>query len=154
MPKYFSIVFLLILSMYYTAECSGQKYNNNWVFGIEAGIDFNTNPPTKRLNDSIQSPEGCTTISDPNTGELLFYSDGDTIYNRNHQVMPNGIGLGGHYSTTQGVLAVPDPGNLNKYYLFLTHRTLNLLDLLSEQYEITLVKDLEIAPFALTVELQ
>jgi hypothetical protein len=41
---------------------------------------------------AISYQEGCATISN-SSGQLLFYTDGITVYNRNHQVMPNGTGL-------------------------------------------------------------
>ncbi|MCF6295552.1 MAG: T9SS type B sorting domain-containing protein, partial [Flavobacteriaceae bacterium] len=59
----------------------------------------------------------CSTISDAN-GNLLFYSDGTTVWNRNHQVMPNGNGLFGDSSSTQSALVVPKPDDPNIYYIF------------------------------------
>lgn len=61
--------------------------------------------------------EGCASMSDEN-GNLLFYSNGERIWNRNHTVMPNGAGLNGDNSSTQGVVAVPRPGSTSEYYLF------------------------------------
>jgi hypothetical protein len=47
----------------------------------------------------------------------LFYTDGVNIWNRDHQVMPNGSGLTGDYSTSQ-IVIVPKPGIPNLYYVF------------------------------------
>ncbi|MFT3908740.1 MAG: hypothetical protein QM737_04895 [Ferruginibacter sp.] len=90
---------------------------NIWYFGERAGLDFNTNPPTATSNSAMVQQEGCATICD-NTGHLLFYSDGTSVWNRNHQVMPNGNGLRGGFSASQSVLVVPSPGNNNVYYIF------------------------------------
>ncbi|MBW7846334.1 MAG: hypothetical protein H3C45_12015, partial [Bacteroidia bacterium] len=56
-------------------------------------------------------------------GNLLFYTDGDTIWDKNHQPMPNGIGLMGcplYGSSAQAALIVPQPGHDSLYYIFTT----------------------------------
>ncbi len=65
----------------------------------------------------LNTIEGCSSISDYN-GNLLFYTDGITIWNRNHQPMPNGTGLGGHTSSTQSGIIVPSPASPDIYYVF------------------------------------
>ena len=72
-----------------TVSCAQQ--GNNWYFGAYAGLTFNTNPPTALTNGSLLSEEGCATMSDAQ-GNLLFYTDGQTVYNKNHLAMPNGTG--------------------------------------------------------------
>lgn len=57
-------------------------------------------------------------MSDPATGELLFYTDGVNVWNRFHDVMPNGTGLMGDPSSSQSALIIPAPGRPNVYYLF------------------------------------
>ncbi|MBK9400835.1 MAG: hypothetical protein IPN36_08210 [Bacteroidetes bacterium] len=49
---------------------------------------------------------------------ILLYTDELTVWNRNHQSMPNGSGLAGCYSSTQGCLLAPKPGSTTLYYLF------------------------------------
>jgi hypothetical protein len=63
------------------------------------------------------APEGSSSICDAN-GQLLFYSNGETIYNRNHNIMLNGDKLSGNISSVQSCLIVPVPGNDSIYYLF------------------------------------
>ncbi len=89
---------------------------NNWYFGFNSGITFSTDPPTFVSGGQINTYEGCSGISD-NAGNLLFYSDGIKVWDRNHNQMPNGYGLLGHQSTTQ-VLIVPKPGSNAQYYIF------------------------------------
>jgi len=67
---------------------SFSQQGNNWYFGQYAGVTFNTNPPSALTNGSLITDESSTAISDRN-GNLLFYIDGITVYNRNHTVMPN-----------------------------------------------------------------
>ncbi len=67
----------------------------------------------------MDTKEGCATICDKN-GNLLFYTNGITVYNRNHQVMLNGTGLASHISALQSSIIVPWPGNPTLYYIFTT----------------------------------
>lgn len=57
-------------------------------------------------------------MSSPTTGELLFYTDGVTVWNRFHEVMPNGTGLMGDPTTSQSALIIPAPGRPSVFYLF------------------------------------
>ncbi|MES2732708.1 MAG: gliding motility-associated C-terminal domain-containing protein [Bacteroidota bacterium] len=112
---------LLFIGMCLLANIAlAQKQANHWYFGRRAGINFNTGNPVARTGGSINTREGCATIADANTGDLLFYTDGVKIYNKNDQLMPNGFGLTGNYSSTQSALIVPNPGNADRYYVFTT----------------------------------
>ena len=94
-----------------------QKESANWYFGELAGLSFNTNNPVPLLNGKLITSEGCATISDPN-GNLLFYTDGVTIWDRRHEVMLNGQGLLGHSSSTESALIIPKPGSKSRFYVF------------------------------------
>jgi gliding motility-associated-like protein len=63
--------------------------------------------------------EGCATISDA-SGQLLFYTDGSFVYNKNHQIMQNGSGLMGHPSSSNSSIIVQQPGSDSLYYIFTT----------------------------------
>ena len=89
----------------------------NWYFGSNAGITFNSGVPVALTNGALLTTEGVATISD-NSGNLLFYTDGVTVYNRNHLVMTNGTGLFGDASSTQSAIIVQKPGSTNIYYIF------------------------------------
>lgn len=90
---------------------------NIWYFGENAGLDFNSGSPVALTNGQINTIEGCAVLSN-NLGQLLFYTDGITVYNKNHQVMLNGSSLMGHPSSTQSATIVPMPGNNNLFYVF------------------------------------
>lgn len=94
---------------------------NIWYFGENAGLDFNSGSPVPLLNSQMNTLEGCAVLSN-NLGQLLFYTNGITVWNRNHQVMLNGTGLLGHDSTTQSATIVPKPGNPNLFYVFAIDR--------------------------------
>lgn len=51
-------------------------------------------------------------------GQLMFYTNGMTVWNRNHQVMPGGSGLLGHTDATQSCIIVPKPSTRDRYYIF------------------------------------
>lgn len=90
-----------------------------WYFGNKAGLDFNSGVPVTLTDGELNTIEGCATISDAN-GDLLFYTDGITVWNKDHQPMPNGTGLGGHPSSTQSGIIVPWPSNPDLHYIFTT----------------------------------
>ncbi len=103
---------------YYNQQENFVKANSIWVFGSNAGVDFNTASPAG-IKTKIFVGEGSASVADPETGQLLFYSDGRKCWNRNDQVMPNGDSiLGNKGSTTQGVCIVPVIDSPGKYYLF------------------------------------
>lgn len=93
------------------------QQGNIWYFGAYAGVNFNTNPPSNLNGSAINTLEGTSVVCDEN-GDLLFYTDGRTLYNRIHEPMLNGDNLKGHKSTYQSSVIVPKPGDKNIYYLF------------------------------------
>lgn len=97
-----------------------QKEANVWYFGRKAGIDFNSGTPVALTDGQLNTREGCASVANRATGELLFYTDGVKVYNRNHLVMPNGSGLFGSTTSTQSAIIVPIPGTTNRYYIFTT----------------------------------
>jgi len=94
-----------------------QNEGNIWYFGANAGLDFNAGAPVALTDGQLFTSEGCASISDAN-GDLLFYTDGMVVYNKNHQLMPNGSGLLGHSSSTQSAIIVKKPGSTTIYYIF------------------------------------
>lgn len=113
-------ILLLLCLLPISTIVNGQfmKFNSNiWYFGGNAGLNFNSGYPVALSNGAINTIEGCATICD-STGTILFYTDGTKIYNRLHQIMPNGSGLLGHVSATQSSIIVPHPGNSNQFYVF------------------------------------
>jgi gliding motility-associated-like protein len=97
-----------------------QLQNNNWVFGYGARVNFSGPIPVGSSNAAINSNESTASVSDPSTGQLLFYTDGLKVWDANNDVMPNGSNLlGGFYnSCTQGALIVPFPEDEQRFYLF------------------------------------
>ncbi len=95
-----------------------QQQAANWYFGENSGINFSPSGELTILdNGQLNTVEGCSSISDIN-GNLLFYTDGSTVFNRNHSLMQNGEFLLGHESSTQSAIVVPKPNDPNIYYIF------------------------------------
>jgi len=90
-----------------------------WYFGENAGLDFRSGTPVALEDGQLNTFEGCASISDFN-GDLLFYTDGINVWDKTHNIMPNGTGLLGHPSSTQSGIIVPKPGDSNTYYIFTT----------------------------------
>jgi len=101
-----------------TTSCNALSNNNSkhWYFGNQAAVVFESNGPVALTNSAMSQFEGVATMSDAN-GNLLFYTNGITIYNRNHQIMQNGSGLLSDSSNTQAAFVVPFPGNPNRYFV-------------------------------------
>lgn len=117
MNRYFLAFYLIAQTLF----SFGQNQNNQWRFGYSGGIDFNANPPNFINGSSIQTNEGSAAVADQNTGNLLFYTDGITVWNANNQIMQNGTGLlGGSValqSSTTAAVIVPKPESDHLYYI-------------------------------------
>lgn len=88
-----------------------------WLFGQNAGLNFDSGNPVSFSGSQLNTVEGCSSIADEN-GALLFYTDGITVWNSQHQQMTNGVNLGGNPSSSQSGLIVPNPNDPTIYYLF------------------------------------
>jgi len=113
----------LAILLLFCLHVFAQKEANNWYFGRKAGIHFLDDGSVQILTGSqMETNEGCSSMSDTN-GNLLFYTDGRTVWDRNHVIMPNGnyaagTGLLGDPSSTQSGIIVPKKGDPNIYYIF------------------------------------
>jgi len=95
----------------------GQKEASTWYFGDRAGLSFNDGIPIPLLDGQIESIEGCASIASSD-GNLLFYTNGETVWNRFHQIMPGGENIGGNSSSTQAALIIPQPNSDTIFYIF------------------------------------
>ncbi|MEZ5014705.1 MAG: T9SS type A sorting domain-containing protein [Chitinophagales bacterium] len=115
-----AILYIIIVS--FCCNAFSQSYDNNWVFGDSAGLNFSSGEPEPFVS-GIMTNEACASISDEN-GILLFYTNGEKVWNKYNQLMPNGenLDLGGVFepygsSLTQATLILPMNGT-NKFYIF------------------------------------
>ncbi len=95
----------------------GQKEAWNWYFGDHAGVEFSSGAPIAVTNGALNNYEGVASISD-SSGNLLFYTDGQQVFNGTHVQMPNGFGLLGNASATQSAIILKKPGCDSLYFIF------------------------------------
>ena len=118
----FGFIALCLFQLYAAAQQEG----NIWVFGSKAGLDFSSGSPVP-LSTGIDGWEGCASQCNA-AGQLLFYTEGRSIWNRNHAVMPNGRDLlplnpatgspASYVTTSQQAVIAPAPGYPGRYYVF------------------------------------
>lgn len=118
-PYFFLSAFVFGFSLLVNAQNPDKNRTNHWFFGQQAGLDFSTGTAVADTNGKMTVLEGSATMSDT-LGNLLFYTDGKTVWNAQHDTMKNGYGLGvGQFATPrQGALIVPLPGSNTVYYIF------------------------------------
>lgn len=92
-----------------------------WYFGNAAGLDFGTSgttttPITAACGSACLTTEGVTVATD-SRGDLLFWTDGRTVWNRDGDVMQNSTGLNGDASATQASAFFPLDKSLTKYVI-------------------------------------
>ncbi|MCH3885428.1 T9SS type B sorting domain-containing protein [Tenacibaculum aquimarinum] len=117
MKKLLPLIFLFL-----TFNLFAQQEANFWYFGRNAALDFSSGTPQPVSGSQLNTTEGCSSFSD-SSGNLLFYSDGTTVWDKNDDVMnfTNGTpasNLRGNSSSTQSGMIIPKPGSTTEYYLF------------------------------------
>lgn len=141
---------ILLCLVCFSTFCNAQKEDYIWLGGYDYDndtldtfsrvegyrFDFNKKPFTVE-NDIgfIYGIHGDNASISNKNGNLLFFTNGCAIYNRDYKIMPNGDSINAGiwfdkfwkhcsqgYPGAQDVLFLPDPGNNNGYYLF--HKTI------------------------------
>ncbi len=118
------------------AQSYQRKENNIWLSNQE-GLDFNSGVP-QPVSSSWQSfmhAKGSASVCDAQ-GHLLFYSDGNIVWDKNNNVMLNGWDVNSGNGNLEpgtfyiepvfgmssynfdGVVIMPMPGSSHKYYIF------------------------------------
>jgi hypothetical protein len=124
------IIIYFIFTYLFSSPSNAQiRRDAIWCFGDSVLIDFNQSPPLFDYCATRSRGSSCS-IAD-SAGNLLFYAHTGNlalwqtgydklaiVLNRNHQPMENGDSLIGELWYRE-MLIVPDPGNNQRYYLFL-----------------------------------
>ncbi len=118
-----SFSFLIVFA--FPLLLNAQSKGNTWCFGDSVNISFQSGSIINNLSCNLNTIESSASISD-DSGNLLFYCGGYTnatvgylkILNVNNQVILNGDSILGDGTVTNGLLILPLPGDINKYYLF------------------------------------
>jgi gliding motility-associated-like protein len=112
--RYYSLFFVFFFNFFVFSQSPA----GIWYFGEKAGINFNLGTAPVSITDGeMITYEGCATLCD-SYGNLLFYTDGIKVWNKNHVIMPNGNSLQGNSSSTQSAIIVPKPFENNLFYIF------------------------------------
>ncbi len=105
-----------------SSECECiPRYNNNWM--INNIVMLNHEPNTSNTNSNttiaplLLNNRDYSVASDAK-GDLLFFTDGVSIFDRNYTLMQNGAGLNGSTEALQNAIILPDPNSPNRYYVF------------------------------------
>src|SRR5690606_32532111 len=126
----------LLFSLTVCCANAAAQYENVWAFGQKGGgLDFNGGAPVPVSTNLGVYPgtafeafgESSASVCDA-PGQLLFYTEGVYVWDRNGNVMPNGQNLVPVFqpnltytptsSTSQGAVIVPMPEDSDKYYIF------------------------------------
>jgi hypothetical protein len=83
--------------------------------------EFNFNSPNPIYNQNCpagcSTPEGNSTMDDGN-GNVILQSNGNTIWDGNWNLLPNGDSIGRGLGASNGCLILTHPGNSNLFYVF------------------------------------
>lgn len=107
---------LLAVFLFTSSAVHAQPQHSNWYFGFGASMGF-AGGATSLGGGPLSTDEGCASISDA-AGQLLFFTNGEQVWDRELNVMPNGSGLAGHFSAAQSAVIVPFVNEPGLYYLF------------------------------------
>ena len=110
---------IYILFIFISGVVIAQNETNNWYFGNNAGLDFSNGEVAVHANGKMSTIAGCSSISDRD-GNLLFYTNGKKVWNKNHAIMEDGDNLPGEVENTQTSIIIPQPGDDTVYYIFST----------------------------------
>lgn len=113
MKRWF-LLYIAFLIFFLKGSC--QDYAATWYFGEHSGLIFGEDA-SSITNPSFIAEAGCAVISD-SSGNLLFYTNGREVWNKNHVQMQNGGSLKGSPQLNQNSIIVPHPGDKSLYYLF------------------------------------
>lgn len=108
---------IIVFCLFTSLSVIAQKEGNIWYFGKNLGLDFNNNPPTLLTDSQMNTYEGCSSIAD-NDGNILLYTDGVKLWNKNHEIIEDADDLHGHPSSTQSGIIVKKPKSNSIYFVF------------------------------------
>ena len=82
----------------------------HWVFGDGIHIEFvGGGAPSLGASTALSSIEATASICDPVSGALLFYTDGESVWDSGNNIVAANIGC--NTSSFQGAIIVPPAGS-------------------------------------------
>lgn len=114
--KLLKLIFLVLFTLLYSNTFSQTNQASNWIFGNNVYIKFGGSnieefPGGSSIpgGSSFNTYEGCAVLSN-NEGELLYYTDGQFLYNSSSAKVypPAGTDpMNGNSTTTQSAIIIP-----------------------------------------------
>lgn len=133
MKQHFTVILVLLQMAMLHAQ---NRHENNWVFGFEnlGGNLLNFESDSVHIEainmTDANTYEALACMSDKE-GNLLFYTNNCSVFNKNHKLMENGEGLNPGVIQTywcsinpfanpynQSAIVIPKPGNDSNYLIF------------------------------------
>jgi hypothetical protein len=116
---HYILLMLLVLGSCIMSHAQQDAY---WHFGDSVVLKWDTLGPTVMPQSAMDAWEPSASISD-SAGNLLFYTNGNRIWNRNNVPMPNGDSVitgpvDPFFTVTSGVLILPYPDQPDWYVVF------------------------------------
>jgi gliding motility-associated-like protein len=137
--KFIYIVFSCICFIPAFLGAQGYEYNNwhdskqyfSWNWQYDKNIDlwrfsltlYITPRDTIRNIDTFKDPAGFRTLASisDTTGKLLFYTDGDSVFNENGYSVTSGWLSNVNYNSVNSAIFIRKPGQFRYYYLIQEH---------------------------------
>lgn len=117
----FALLLGLLVSTAVIAPKAQAQFAQDWRFGFSARMILSP-APSGATGSVLFSEDGSACVTAP-SGQMLFYTAGDSVFNRQNVSMVNGRGLMGFRGVTQSSLIVPYPNRNGRYLLFTLART-------------------------------
>ncbi len=114
--KYFYYFWLLIFILNNYSIIAQSKRANKFYYPYGYFQSFQGDSLIIENQSRFSGCEATAAICDTN-GNLLLYTNNETIWNSNHQIIVNGYNFRSCRFFTQGALFVPFSSNTNKYYI-------------------------------------
>ena len=93
------------------------KHADAWLFGEKAGISFKSGVAQNIATNAMDTKRATATYADEN-GDLLLYSNGQKVWNKNGQVIQGADNLIDDDDPFYSGLIVPIPENPDQFYVF------------------------------------
>jgi gliding motility-associated-like protein len=111
---------ITVLLFFICGNLFSQRQNDNWYFATNTAINFPAGGSPVEVDNAsriTQPPSVSISVSDSKTGQLLFYSDGLTVWDKSNNIMSNGASIFAP-NVCDYVIYSPNPANTSQYYVF------------------------------------
>ncbi len=109
--------YFLLLPFFFTCFSifAQDKSWDNWYFGRQLGMSFDGGNRTIETDSEFSTIYGPASFSDPQTGQLLFITDGRRLFDRNFTLINANSFLQSNLSMQS--MIVPVPADADKFYI-------------------------------------